>query len=161
MAHPAGTLQGWISRLFPTRHRRAPLATGAGGNGHKQQPPKQDFFSDLVLINWTPYSLFSLPLIYALQLLLFLDPFIIKKHYASGIPIKPKWFTQKGRALNSTSGGWGPIGRRAESSGSWLLGRPGQLLRGAVSPGAAGWDLRQSVGQLTRQPSDSAILTPA
>lgn len=122
-------------------------------------PQNRIFFSDLVLINWTPYSLFSLPLIYGLQLLLFLDLFIIKKHYASEIPIKPTWLTRKGRAPNSTSGGWGPIGRRAESSGSWLLGRPGQLLRGAVSPGAAGWDLRQSAGQLTRQPSDSAILT--
>lgn len=37
-------LQGCSSRLFPTRHRRAPLPSGVGGNRHKQQPPKQDFF---------------------------------------------------------------------------------------------------------------------
>lgn len=57
------------------------------------------------------------------------------------------------------SGEVGANWEKSSVSGSWLLGRPGQLLRGAVSQGAAGWGLRQSGGQLTRQPSDSGILT--
>lgn len=77
------------------------------------------FLSDLVLTNRTLYSLLSLPLIYALQLLLLLDLLVIKKHYVSEIPNKPRWLTQKGRAPNSSSsqGRWGPMGRTAASQG--------------------------------------------
>lgn len=120
MVPPSGPLQDWSSRLLPTTHRRAPLPTGVGGkgNGHQRQPPKQYFLSDLVLINRTLYSS-SLPLIHALQLLLLLDLWIIKKHYVSEIPIEPRWLTRKGRAPNSCSsqGRWGPTGRRAASQG--------------------------------------------
>lgn len=96
-------LQGWVEKETDTN----------------SNPQNNIFLSDLVLINRTLYSSLSLPLIYALQLLLLLDLLIIKKHYVLEIPIKPRWLTRKGRAPNSCSsqGRWGPIGRRAASQG--------------------------------------------